>query len=435
MKKIDIIQSMLRELNDSNSANYKKTVLSNYASDELVRKVLYYTYNPFYQYYVTPDSLKKNYYHDLGTGRSYDDMFDLFDDLRSRTITGHSAINSVNMFCRNNEGLKDIIYKIIGKDLEIRMGSSLINKVIPGLIPSFDVALATPFEDVSVDFTKDIWYASRKLDGVRCLAVIDENGAVSLWSRQGNEFETLQKVKDEIAKLNLRDKVLDGEICLVDKDGNENFQGIMKQIRRKDHTISNPKYLVFDLIDGGDFRNKLGNKAYSSRYSELNSYLYNGKEKVFNHLQIVTQATIADEKHYIELMENADSNKWEGLILRDSNSVYEGKRSKSMLKCKSFYDAEYKVIDLEFGPFRMIENGLEVTKEVLSNIVIEHKGNRVSVGSGFSIEEREYFKTNPNEILNKIITVKYFEETKNQSGLYSLRFPTVKYIHGKSREC
>jgi len=216
MKKIDIIQSMLRELNDNNSANYKKTVLSNYASYELVRKVLYYTYNPFYQYYVTPESLEKNYYHDLGTGRLYDDMFDLFDDLRSRTITGHSAINSVNMFCRNNEGLKDIIYKIIGKDLEIRMGSSLINKVIPGLIPSFDVALATPFEDVSVDFTKDIWYASRKLDGVRCLAVIDENGAVSLWSRQGNEFETLQKVKDEIAKLNLRDKVLDGEICLVD---------------------------------------------------------------------------------------------------------------------------------------------------------------------------------------------------------------------------
>ena len=427
------LQMIVNELNSTNSTNDKKEILSKYKTNEFLKKVLYYTYNPFYQYYVTPENLEKNYDLDLGTLYSFADLFEMLDALRKREVTGHKAINSVNDFCYRNEDYKDLIYKIIGKDLEIRMGDSLINKIIPNLIPTFDVALAIPFEDVAVDFTKDTWYASRKLDGVRCLAVIDENGQVALWSRQGNEFETLQKVKDEITKLNLKDKVLDGEICLVDKDGNEDFQGIMKQIRRKEHTISNPKYLVFDIIEGSAFRSKLGNKAYSSRYTELGAYLYNAKEKGFNHLEVVTQTSIANEEHYIELMNSADSQGWEGLILRNSNSVYEGKRSKSMLKCKSFHDAEYTVIDLEIGPFRMIENGLEVTKEVLSNVVIEHKGNRVSVGSGFSIEEREYFKTNPNEILNKVITVKYFEETKNQSGNYSLRFPTVKVIHGNKR--
>lgn len=427
------LQMIVNELNSTNSTNDKKEILSKYKTNEFLKKVLYYTYNPFYQYYVTPENLEKNYDLDLGTLYSFADLFEMLDALRKREVTGHKAINSVNDFCYRNEDYKDLIYKIIGKDLEIRMGDSLINKIIPNLIPTFDVALATPFEDVAVDFTKDTWYASRKLDGVRCLAVIDENGQVALWSRQGNEFETLQKVKDEITKLNLKDKVLDGEICLVDKDGNEDFQGIMKQIRRKEHTISNPKYLVFDIIEGSAFRSKLGNKAYSSRYTELGAYLYNAKEKGFNHLEVVTQTSIANEEHYIELMNSADSQGWEGLILRNSNSVYEGKRSKSMLKCKSFHDAEYTVIDLEIGPFRMIENGLEVTKEVLSNVVIEHKGNKVSVGSGFSIEEREYFKSNPNEILNKVITVKYFEETKNQSGNYSLRFPTVKVIHGNKR--
>lgn len=427
------LQMIVNELNSTNSTNDKKEILSKYKTNEFLKKVLYYTYNPFYQYYVTPENLEKNYDLDLGTLYSFTDLFEMLDALRKREVTGHKAINSVNDFCYRNEDYKDLIYKIIGKDLEIRMGDSLINKIIPNLIPTFDVALATPFEDVAVDFTKDTWYASRKLDGVRCLAVIDENGQVALWSRQGNEFETLQKVKDEITKLNLKDKVLDGEICLVDKDGNEDFQGIMKQIRRKEHTISNPKYLVFDIIEGSAFRSKLGNKAYSSRYTELGAYLYNAKEKGFNHLEVVTQTSIANEEHYIELMNSADSQGWEGLILRNSNSVYEGKRSKSMLKCKSFHDAEYTVIDLEIGPFRMIENGLEVTKEVLSNVVIEHKGNKVSVGSGFSIEEREYFKSNPNEILNKVITVKYFEETKNQSGNYSLRFPTVKVIHGNKR--
>jgi len=429
MTDFSLVQKVVEELNSTNSINDKKEILAKYATNEFLKKILHYTYNPFYRYYVTPDNLDKNYDEDLGTLYSFSDLFEMLDALRKREITGHKAINSVNDFCFRNEDYKDLIYKIIGKDLEIRMGDSLINKVIPDLIPTFDVALAASMEDVNIDFTKDSWVASRKLDGVRCLAVIDEAGSISLWSRQGNEFETLQKVKDELDKLNLKDVVLDGEICLVDKDGNEDFQGIMKQIRRKDHTIDLPKYLVFDIIDGQDFRAKKGNVTYADRYTKLQSVL-NGS---FLHLEIVEQIDIDRESKYIEFMNYADERKWEGLILRKSTSCYEGKRSKNMVKCKSFYDAEYEVVDLEFGPFRMIENGLEVTKEVLSNIVIIHKNNKVSVGSGFSIDEREYFRRQPEEILNKIVTVQYFEETQNQSGNYSLRFPTVKCIHGSKR--
>jgi DNA ligase-1 len=422
-----LMAQIVDELNSTNSTNDKKEILSKYKSNEFLKKVLYYTYNPFYQYYVTPDNLEKNYDLDLGTLYSFNDLFEMLDALRKREVTGHKAINSVNDFCYRNEDYKDLIYKIIGKDLEIRMGDSLINKVIPDLIPTFDCALATDFDKVLVDFVKDRWIASRKLDGVRCLAVINEFGKATLWSRQGNQFDTLNKVIAEVEKLGLKDVVLDGEICLIDANGNEDFQGTMKQIRKKDHTIDNPKYLVFDLISGSDFRSKLGVVKYLDRYAKLTETI-----KGYNHISVVNQDLIVDESQYADLIHSADANGWEGLILR-KNVGYEGKRSKNMLKCKSFKDAEYKVVDLEFGPFRMIENGLEVTKEVLSNVVIEHKSNRVSVGSGFSIAEREYFKSNPNEILNKIITVKYFQETKNQNGTYSLRFPTVKVIHGNSR--
>lgn len=424
-----LLQKVVDELNSTNSTNDKKVILAKYKDDDFIKKVLYYTYNPFYQYYVTPATLEKKYDDDLGTLYKFSDLFEMLDILRKREVTGHKAINSVNDFCYKHEEFKDLIYKIIGKDLEIRMGDSLINKIIPNLIPTFDVALATPYEDVEVDFTTDTWYASRKLDGVRCLGIVDENGKVSLWSRQGNQFETLKKVEDEIAGLGLTDVVFDGEICLTNKDGSDDFQGVMKQIRKKDHTIDNPKYLIFDLVTGQEFEDKIGFRDYSVRYHTLRNLIIN---KGMKYLELVHQSIVMDTKHYIEQMENADANKWEGLILR-KNRVYEGKRTKNMLKCKSFHDAEYTVIDLEFGPFRMIENGLEITKDVLSNVVIEHKGNKVSVGSGFTIEEREFFKANPNEILNKVITVKYFEETQNQSGNYSLRFPTVKVIHGNKR--
>jgi len=424
-----LLRLMVDELNSTNSTNDKRDILSKY-DDEFIKLVIYYTYNPTFQYYVTPDNLEKNYSNDLGKVVKYSDLFELLDALKSRSITGHLAINSVNDFCYDNEKYKDLIYKVIGKDLEIRMGDSLINKVFPDLIPTFDCALATDFDKVQVDFAKDTFFASRKLDGVRCLAVVDDMGAVTLWSRQGNQFLTLEKVEKEIASIGMRDVVFDGEICLVNANGDEDFQGIMKQIRKKDHQIDSPKYLIFDTISGDEFRTKTGNLKYSSRYARLGEIFFEPSR--YNHLKVVTQTVISTEDQYINMMTQSDADGWEGLILR-KNVGYEGKRSKNMLKCKSFKDAEYKVIDLEVGPFRMIENGLEITREVLSNVVIEHKGNRVSVGSGFSLNERQYFYDNPAEILNKIITVKYFQETQNQAGNWSLRFPTIKVIHGTKR--
>jgi hypothetical protein len=167
-----LLRLMVDELNSTNSTNDKRDILSKY-DDEFIKKVIYYTYNPTFQYYVTPDNLEKNYSNDLGKVVKYSDLFELLDALKSRSITGHLAINSVNDFCYDNEKYKDLIYKVIGKDLEIRMGDSLINKVFPGLIPTFDCALATDFDKVQVDFAKDTFFASRKLDGVRCLAVVD----------------------------------------------------------------------------------------------------------------------------------------------------------------------------------------------------------------------------------------------------------------------
>jgi DNA ligase-1 len=309
------------------------------------------------------------------------------------------------------------------------MGDSLINKVIPDLIPTFDCALATNFEDVDVDFTTSHWVASRKLDGCRCLVIVDDFGSVSSWSRQGNQFETIAKVEEAIKKMHLKSVVFDGEICLVDDNGNEDFQGIMKQIRKKDHQIANPKYLIFDMLSLREFNAKKGTTLYMDRYHAL---LEIGMSMDPAYLEVVKQKYIAHSDEYSTMMMAADSNGWEGLILR-KNVGYEGKRSKNMVKCKSFLDAEYTVTGYEIGPFRMIENGREITKEVLSNVIVEHKGNDVSVGSGFTIEEREYFAVHPEDILGKVITVKYFQESKNQEGKYSLRFPTVKVIHGSKR--
>jgi DNA ligase-1 len=118
---------------------------------------------------------------------------------------------------------------------------------------------------------------------------------------------------------------------------------------------------------------------------------------------------------------------WEGLILR-RDVPYEGKRTNNMLKFKDMMDQEYEVLDIEVGPFRIVEDNKEVTVEILSAVKIKHKGYDVSVGSGFTIEQRKMFYEDPSKIVGHKITVQYFEESKDKSGNLSLRFPVFKAI-------
>jgi DNA ligase 1 len=103
------------------------------------------------------------------------------------------------------------------------------------------------------------------------------------------------------------------------------------------------------------------------------------------------------------------------------------------LKCKQFHDAEYIVENIDFDNHRIIRDGKEVVVPMLAQAYITHKGYKVAVGSGWNQEQRIRYYANPEQLIGKTITVQYFEETKNQEGGISLRFPTVKHVFENGR--
>ena len=246
----------------------------------------------------------------------------------------------------------------------------------------------------------------------------------------GNELTTLNKVKWAIESTGIINTVFDGEICLMDENGNEDFQGVMKELRRKDHQIENPIFMIFDMIHKPDFDNKNGTEILSERLAKLRGWLQSRFIKK-NILRYTEQFQITDSRHFDMWGQMATDKKWEGFMVR-KDAGYEGKRSKNLLKVKKFYDAEYKVIDFDIDDHEIVVNGRSETVPMLSQVWIEHKGHKVKVGSGWSHEQRLQYKD--GSIVGKIITVQYFEETKNQEGGISLRFPTVKHVHGEKRE-
>ena len=419
-----LISDFVEASNATNSNSDKLEVLKTYTQYESVCKALNYTYDTYKQYGVTSANCKKN--SDLmGHPNTYGSIFTLLDDLNNRVATGHTAIANVNRFVYENSIYADLIWNMIDRNLKTRSTASMINKVKPGLIPTFDVALAKAFDEKTqkkVDWN-DCWFVSRKLDGVRCLTVIDENGEPKFFSRQGKEFLTLDNLKTDIKALGLKNTVLDGEVCIVDGNGDEDFTGIIKEIKRKDHTIESPYYWMFDMLTMEEFSSKKSKTVFAERIANLQRI-----SKMPSYFIGVLDQWIGSDKVFSEMMAESKAGGWEGLMLR-KNETYKGKRSTDILKVKQMFDEEYIVVDLENDVHRVIVDGAEVEEEMLKNVIIEHKGNRVHVGSGFSHEQRRHYFANPNEILGKQITVQYFEESQSKSGEFSLRFPVIKAVY------
>jgi DNA ligase-1 len=204
----------------------------------------------------------------------------------------------------------------------------------------------------------------------------------------------------------------------------------MKQIKRKNHTIDNPKYVMFDYLTKLEFDNKESQSTLSERivrFAKLEKMIEN-----LDSLSVLEQYVVSDDDHFGAIKADAEKKGFEGVMLR-KNVGYEGKRSQNLLKVKKFSDAEYVVESIDFEDHRIIREGKEVVVRMMGQAYINHKGYKVAVGSGWNQEQRLKYEANPELIIGKTITVQYFEESKNQQGELSLRFPTVKHVFENGR--
>jgi len=124
------------------------------------------------------------------------------------------------------------------------------------------------------------------------------------------------------------------------------------------------------------------------------------------------------ENYYFEYVEQG----YEGQMIRLDNE-YENKRSKSLLKHKSFIDEEYTILDIE-------EGGGNKTG-MIGSFVFENKdGKRFNASPKFNWEECTEMWKQKDTLIGKQATVKYFNLTPDGVP----RFPYVIKIDRDSYE-
>lgn len=441
---LDCFIRLVTLLRSTNSRTTKEEILLNFWQDSKkygweLDKLFHYVYDYDKQYYITSANIlkfkKKASYQAqvINNPWCFADsvtLWGLLDELSGRIITGNLALTVVNEFLRVrrfNDEQQAIIFNIIDKDLKCGLSEVTINKVCGNIIKTYNVALANKY-DAKKHKLDNNWVIERKLDGVRC-NVVNKNGIIKCYSRQGKEITTLQKLVDELQGILPNNTVFDGEICIIDKDGNEDFQSIMKVIKRKDYTIENPMLKVFDCIQLEDFENKKSHESYFQRVNRLKSILDCHNLKTVSIVNYETYSPEALER-WNKMVKDYN---WEGLMFR-KDVEYEGKRTQNLLKYKMFMDEEFKVLGVEEGDTQEVVDGVAHKIKCVGSLVIEYKGNKVNVGTGLSLEQRKRWYKHPEEIVGKTITVKFFEPTQNQDGSWSLRFPVLKAVYKGERD-
>jgi len=437
-EQLNFLNNLVKELQEKNIQTYKIEVLNKYKNlnQDLLRKFLDYTYSFDKTYGVTSKNVEK--YKTANPDEmyldEYDDIFSLFDDLIARKKTGYTAIKAV--ISNNDEN--NTIYYVINKDLKSQISTKIINKVLPGCVLEFNVALANKFQDLNMelDFDKGEWIIERKLDGVRCIGMLDKNNNIHFISRQGREFNTLSNLKECVTTLLVKAKeiygkeyIVDGECCMMNEKGDEDFSAIMQEITMKNHTIEKPMYVTFDLVSRDEFDQKEPAVVkYIDRLKQLEEVVgLVPNEKI----KVVENVKETNKQVFEQWQKKVKELNWEGLCIRLKNSVFQAKRSNDLIKVKSFFDEEFIVKDLEIGQMKMLENGVMVEKRCVKSLVIEaDDGTKFNCGSGLSTEQRIDWMLHPEKIKGKMICVQYFEKTVDiKTGVPSLRFPTLKYVY------
>ncbi|MCI0377189.1 MAG: DNA ligase [Gemmataceae bacterium] len=225
------------------------------------------------------------------------------------------------------------------------------------------------------DFVTDPvgWWLSEKLDGVRAYW----DGKQFL-SRQGNVFHA----PDWFVK-GLPSQPLDGELWL----GRKSFQRAVSIVRRQDKSEhwKEIRYIVFDAPSL--------EKGFEARIEFVKECIGKGTAYAAPHEQALCKGI----DHLKEELARLEALGGEGVMLRKPGSKYESGRSATLLKVKSFHDAEARVL-------KHLE-GAGKHKGRLGALMVElPDGTTFSVGTGFSDKERE----NPPPV-GATITFRYQE--------------------------
>ena len=403
--------SRIIELQHENSTLKKQKIIESYKDDEIFCKLLYYALNPMLTYKVSESTLRNPSRYRSDITLTLCDIFSVCETLSHRKAVDDATVYQVCAFLQCCEPDESEFYiKLLSKTLRLGVTAKTVNKVIPGLIPEWEVQQSYPIEKYPIK--PGTWFVlTQKLNGVRATYYKGK-----LYARSGVPFEGLEHITNEFAWDRGNGFVFDGELLLRDKGSlsdNEAFR-TATGIINSDGDKTSICYTIFDLLSTKDFENGESTCTYRERRAALDAIRQTlSEESPVTILPVLYNGT--DQSKIGELLEQMVREDKEGLIV-NLDVPYKCKRHNGILKVKRFYTMDLPIIGCEEGTGRLVGT--------LGAFVLDYKGNEVRVGSGFADEQRALYWQQRDSLVGNLCEVKYKEVSYDKNtGAESLQFP------------
>lgn len=409
------LNKFFESLASNNSRNFKIDQLNANSDNEVLREVVRLALDPFTQFYIRKIP---TYTLDKHT-TTLENAINGLSDLSSRTVTGNAAIEYLRMLLSSvSADDAKVIERIIQKDLKCGVDVSTANKVWKNLIFEYPVMLCSPFEQKLVDKIKFPAFVQTKMDGMRFNAIV-RSGKCEFRSRNGKEIDLLGNLEEDfITMADGRDCVFDGELLVKDKGiilDRQTGNGILNKANKGTIKIDEARKVhatVWDLIPYDAFTKGECLVPYGQRFDSLCVMVDTFEPKKVG---LVDSWEVDAIEEANNLFEKLLADGQEGIILKCRNGIWEDKRSKTQIKFKGELECDLKIV--------AVEEGKGKAAGMLGAIVCESADGvvKVNVGSGFTEEHRKnYWKEN---LVDKIVAIKYNMRIKNKQGEDSLFLP------------
>lgn len=396
--------------------NAKQTVISTYKDERRFCDFLYHALNPLSSYKISEEGLGKVY----ANGTRFGTLNEVCGYLASKNGVSFDDIAEVKSFLqKQDDSLREIYTKLLCKKLRLGVTAATVNKIIPDLIPVWEVQQSYPIEKYPVKDGE--WFTlTQKLNGVRCTYYKGK-----LYARSGEEYKGLDHIVEELNNICAccGDFVFDGELTLSDDvkaangySDNEAFRVSTGIINSDAEQKTEIQYTIFDVVAVPEFESpnlETRKMSYRIRRGQLNYISESFNNNYVNILPVLYQGT--DQSVIPVLLDQMVKEDKEGLIL-NLDVPYQRKRHRGILKIKRFYTMDLPIIGIEEGEGRL--------KDTLGAVIVDFKGNEVRVGSGFNDEQRTEIWNSREEIIGTLCEVKYKEiSSDKKTGKESLQFP------------
>jgi len=453
------IHAILTEIASTSSTLEKQAILDKNKDNALFQKVLKYAYDNSMVYYV---KVIPKYVPNESPKTELEDGLNILKDMSDRIVTGKEAMDTlIGVLINMSPNDRDVIHRIIAKDLKCGIGDKQINKANPGLIPTFGYQGALPFDKKAVEklfASNDLVESDVKADGRFVSLIVSEESCkkqgnlngIKMLSRQGkpsflNNTELLIDVREvasncqDFAKLETDGIVLTGELIMLDGTSRYTANGIISSLvsitEKQSDGIDVSKEVAKFVKEQGmtleDAAKKIHVKVWD--YVPLSVYLNGGvyPKKRGDRLEILERAIGMAEPEYIHLIEYKMVSTYEeamdhfseligrgeeGTILKNINAPWKSGKSKENLKLKLEVHTELKIVGFNEGRNRYVGQ--------LGSLICESSDGLLACDPfGFSDSQRIEMWESRDFYMGKIVEVKANGISKDVDGNYSLLHP------------